>query len=72
MTFYFAVEDGTVNKKTGKKGEMGMVVKTTDDMTANEAIQYIETRFPNYAGRMRLITQEEYRRNYGGEIFQRS
>ena len=67
MTFYFAIKDGAVNAETGEKDDAGMVVKTTDAMTAGEMIQMLEYKLPCYKGRIREITKEEYEREYGEE-----
>lgn len=64
MTFYFAIKDGAVNAETGEKDEAGMVVKTTDAMTAGEMIRMLECKLPCYKGRIREITKEEYEREY--------
>ena len=65
--YYFAVKDGTVNAETGEKGEAGMVVKTTDAMTADDMIRMLEYKLPCYKGRIREIAKEEYEREYGEE-----
>lgn len=62
--FYFAVKDGAYNPETGMHDEAGMSVEVTGDL-GEDIISFVERHYPVYAGRLRPITEEEYKRDYG-------
>lgn len=63
--FYFALKDGTVDALTGKRDDVGFIVnEPSGHMTADEAIALLEAHTPEYKGRLRAITEEEYARDF--------
>ena len=65
--YYFALKDGTYNPETGEYSEAGIMVKINiDDLTPEEAQAFVEDKLP-YKGRLRMISEEEYMRDYGDD-----
>ena len=64
MTRYFAIKDATVNPETGERDDAGMVVKTMAAYPTEEMIALLEAKMPDYKGRIREISKEEYERDY--------
>ena len=67
-TFYFALKDGAVDTVTGEKDEAGIRIRVDDGIeTEEEALRWLEKYNPQFAGRIRTITKEEYMRDYGDD-----
>lgn len=62
--YYFAVKDGAYNPETGTHDEAGMSVEVTGDLD-EDIISFVVRHYPEYAGRLRPLTEEEYMRDYG-------
>ena len=65
MKYYFAIKDGCTDPETGEKDEAGMVIRTCEAMSDEEAMALVEAMAHFYKGRLRRITREEYERNFG-------
>lgn len=66
MKYYFVLKDGALDAITGKKEEAGICICVDGGIeTEEEALRWLEEHNPQFAGRIRTITKEEYMRDYG-------
>lgn len=63
--FYFAINDGCYDPKTGEHDEAGICIALSGPEMPGDVMAFVEHQFPCYAGRLRQITEEEYMRDYG-------
>lgn len=63
--FYFAVKDGSFDSETGETGEAGLIADGGGFSSAEECAAFLERKMPHLSGRLRKITEEEYKRDYG-------
>ena len=63
---YFEVQDILIDKRNGERNNAAIVV-SGEYRSAEEAERLIIAWKPNYKGRLRLISKEEYFRKYGRE-----
>ena len=65
--FYFAIKDGGRNAETGEPEDAAMKITSPEIRTAEEAKKLVMYWNPEYKGRLREITEEEYLMDYGDE-----
>jgi hypothetical protein len=63
MKCYFLVKDGAVNEN-GERDDAGMIVDVDGLDTEEEVFAHIENILPCYRGRLKLITKEEYEKDF--------
>lgn len=63
---YFEIQDITSDQRTGMKVN-AVVVVSGEYSSAEEAESIVIAWKPNYKGRLRLMSEEEYFRRYGRE-----
>lgn len=62
--YYFAVKDSCYDPQTGETDEEGMVVDVEGFDRIEDVERFVVSRMPNFEGRLRPITKEEYKRDY--------
>ena len=65
--FYFAIKDGWRNAETGEPEDAAVKITSPEITRAEEAKALVMYWNPEYEGRLREITEEEYIRDYGDD-----